>query len=273
MEKNIVFIGSGSMAEAIIAGMLDAKLMDRNQIYVTNKQDEKRLASIRETYGVQVSYDKQALFDLADVVVLAMKPKDLKDSIATIRPLIKENQLVISVIAGVMTATIEEMIGQKIAVVRTMPNTSAQIGYSATALAAGNYVGEQELMIAEKLFQTIGMTKVVAEKDMHTVTAVSGSGPAFIYYLVEAMRKAALEAGMDAETAEALITQTVIGAGKMLEQSGDAAETLRKNITSEGGTTEAGLHSLQANDFEEIIMACIASARNRSLELGNAFQA
>ena len=272
MDRRILFVGCGSMAEAIIAGLLQTKTVDKSQIFVTNKQDTARLAYMKDTYGVKTSYDKEALFSRADVVVLAMKPKDLKDSLLTINPYIKENQLIISVLAGVMTETIEETLNKKVAVIRTMPNTSAQIGHSATAITGGKYVTEQQLEYAEKLFQTIGMTKIVSEDDMHTVTAVSGSGPAFIYYFVEAMKKAALEAGMDAQTADALITQTIIGAGKMLEQSGQSADTLRKNITSQGGTTEAGLQSLQANEFEKIIMACIHSERNRSLDLAKAIK-
>lgn len=271
MCKRIVFVGCGSMAEAIMAGMLQTKTVDKNDIYVTNKQDEGRLGNIEATYGVQTSYDKEKLLDLADVVILAMKPKDLADSLHEIRPFIREEQLIISVLAGIMTETIEEIIGKRNAVVRAMPNTSAQIGYSATAIAAGKYVDQEKINIAERLFQSIGVTKVVAEDDMHTVTAISGSGPAFIYYFVEAMTTAALEAGMDEQTADALITQTIIGAGKMLEQSGEPASVLRENITSVGGTTTAGLETLKANEFEKIIISCIESARNRSIDLGRTF--
>ncbi len=127
-----------------------------------------------------------------------------------------------------MTETIEETLNKKVAVIRTMPNTSAQIGHSATAITGGKYVTEQQLAICRKIISTIGMTKIVSEDDMHTVTAISGSGPAFIYYFVEAMKKAALEAGMDAQTADALITQTIIGAGKMLEQSGQSADSIKE---------------------------------------------
>ncbi|MEI3601457.1 MULTISPECIES: pyrroline-5-carboxylate reductase [unclassified Oceanobacillus] len=271
MCKRIVFVGCGSMAEAIMGGMLQTKTVDKNDIYVTNKQDEGRLGNIEATYGVQTSYDKEKLLDLADVVILAMKPKDLAESLDEIRPFIREEQLIISVLAGVMTETIEEIIGKRNAVVRAMPNTSAQIGYSATAIAAGKYVDQEKINIAERLFQSIGVTKVVAEDDMHTVTAISGSGPAFIYYFVEAMTTAALEAGMDEQTADALITQTIIGAGKMLEQSGEPASVLRENITSVGGTTAAGLETLKANEFEKIIISCIESARNRSIDLGRTF--
>lgn len=271
MEK-ILFIGSGSMAEAMIAGILKANIVDKNNIHVTNKQDHVRLTYMEETYGVKTSYEQKKLIEEADVIFLAMKPKDLKDALPGIIPYITEKQLILSVIAGVMTETIEAILNKEIPVIRTMPNTSAKIGYSATAIARGKYVDEHHLEIAEALLQTIGTTKIVAEKDMHTVTAVSGSGPAFIYYFIESMTKAALEAGMDKQTADELITQTIIGAGQMLEQSGDSAETLRKNITSKGGTTEAGLNSLALNNFENIIIDCIESARNRSFDLAETFK-
>jgi pyrroline-5-carboxylate reductase len=270
MEEKIVFIGCGSMAEAIIAGLLKKRLVENNQIYVTNKQDQERLTYMKETYDIVASYEKEKLLDIADVVVLAMKPKDVKESLLQLGPLIKENQLVISVLAGTETKTIEKMLEQDVVVIRTMPNTSAQIGHSTTAITGGKHAEAKHLAFSERLFQSIGFTRIVGEEDMHTVTAVSGSGPAFIYYFVEAMTKAALEAGMDQETAHALITQTVIGAGKMLEESGEKPSLLREKITSEGGTTEAGLNALKSQDFERIIISCIDQARNRSLELGKA---
>ncbi len=271
MEK-LVFVGSGSMAEAMISGILKACIVDKEQIYVTNKQDDARLKYMKETYGIKASYDFNELFEGADVIILAMKPKDMKDALSAIRSNLTEKQLVLSIIAGVMTDTIEAMLQKAIPVIRTMPNTSAQIGHSATAIAKGKYVHDMHLKIAVELLQTIGITKVLEEKDMHTVTAVSGSGPAFIYYFIEAMTKAALKAGMDQQTADALITQTIIGAGKMLEQSGDSPEILRKNITSQGGTTEAGLSALMHHNFENIIIDCIQSAKRRSLELADSYK-
>jgi pyrroline-5-carboxylate reductase len=270
MKEQIVFIGCGSMAEAIIAGLLKKKLVEKHQIYVTNKQDKERLTYMKETYDIVASYDKENLLEIADVVVLAMKPKDVKESLIQLGPLIKEEQLVISVLAGTLTETIENMIEKEVPVIRTMPNTSAQIGHSTTAITGGKYAEAKHLAFSERLFQSIGFTRIVDEEDMHTVTAVSGSGPAFIYYFVEAMTKAALDAGMDQQTAHALITQTVIGAGKMLEESGESPTLLRKKITSQGGTTEAGLDALKTKDFENIIISCINEARNRSLELGKA---
>lgn len=267
MNKKILFIGAGSMSEAMISGIVSANIIEKQHIFVTNKQDRARLAYIEEKYGVKTSYNMEELMNEADVIILAMKPKDVKESLISIRPLVKESHLFISVLAGVTTETMEEMLQKDVPVIRAMPNTSASIGLSATAIALGKHVQEENVSVAEELLQTIGIAKVVKEELMDTVTAVSGSGPAFIYYFVEAMMKAALEAGMDGETAEELIAQTVIGAGKMLKESGESPETLRKNITSPGGTTEAGVKSLKDDHFEKIIISCIHQAKNRSAEL------
>lgn len=269
--KKLVFIGSGSMAEAIIAGILKAKIMKNSDIYVTNKKDADRLNYMKEIYGVKTSYDREELLEQADAVVLAMKPKDVHEALHELRGGLSENQLVISVLAGIMTSTIEQTLDMQIPVIRSMPNTSAMIGYSATAIANGKYVNDNHQQLATELLQTIGTTKIVKEEDMHTVTAVSGSGPAFVYYFVEAMTNAATGAGLDQKTADELIAQTILGAGQMLKSSGSSAETLRENITSKGGTTEAGLTTLADHNFENIMMECIANARKRSMDLGKNF--
>ncbi|MHA6252962.1 pyrroline-5-carboxylate reductase [Oceanobacillus sp. CAU 1775] len=271
MEK-IVFLGSGSMAEAIISGILKAGIVKSENIFVTNKHDTARLEFMEDKYHVRTSYNQKELLQDAEVVVLAMKPKDVQEALIDVRDYLTEKQLILSVIAGVMTEMIEEVIGKKSPVIRAMPNTSAKIGLSATALAMGRYVEASHEVVTQTLFQTIGTTKIIQEQDMHTVTAVAGSGPAFIYYFVEAMTDAAVNAGLDQKTADDLITQTIIGAGRMLKESGETPATLRKNITSQGGTTEAGLDSLAANNFEDIIAQCIESARKRSMELGEAYR-
>src|SRR5690625_764820 len=150
-----------------------------------------------------------------------------------------------------------------------MPNTSISIGYSATAISKGTFANENHLNTSTLLFNTIGTTVLVKEDKMDIVTGISGSGPAYIYYLVEAMERVAVEKGLDQKTAQLLITQTIIGAGKMLEQVDESAEKLREQVTSPGGTTEAGINTLATFKFQEAIMESVKSATNRSAELGN----
>lgn len=268
MLKKISFVGAGSMAESIIAGIVNEKHLRPDQIFVTNKDNKERLERLSERYHVQCTTDREAAITDADVIVLSMKPHDLNPAIEAIKMHIRPNQVIISVLAGVSIDYISSIVGQDVPVVRAMPNTSASIGFSATAIARDNVVTDEQLDAIVSLFDTIGTTTVIDEKDMHTVTGLSGSGPAYIYYLAEAMEEVAVKSGLDKEVAKALIMQTIIGAGKMLKRSGEPAEVLRKKITSPNGTTQAGLETLDELNFQEAIIACVKSARVRSIELG-----
>ncbi|WP_373894408.1 pyrroline-5-carboxylate reductase [Virgibacillus natechei] len=268
MNKKIAFIGAGSMAEAIISGIMKAEILHKEQIIVTNKSNQERVEQLQQKYDIRCMMDKEQVAYEADIIILATKPHDLKTAVDSMKGYIKPNQLIISVIAGISTDHISNLVEGDFPVVRTMPNTSATIGHSATAISAGKFATEEHLEQAEELFQTIGTTTVVDEADMHTVTGISGSGPAYIYYLVEAMEKAAVEVGLDQEIARKLVTQTVVGAGEMLQHSGESASTLRRKITSPAGTTAAGIEALDQHHFEETIKQCVRSARERSMELG-----
>lgn len=270
MDKTIAFFGAGNLAEAIIAGITRTNIVSKEQVFVTNRSDKTRLELIHEKYGVQCDLKKEEMIQKADIIILAMKPKDAANYLNWLKDYIKPHHVVISVIAGLSIEQMEKTLGEGIPVIRTMPNTSALIGQSATAISKGSYVELSQLYIAEELFQTVGTTKIVDEKQMHTITAIAGSGPAFFYYMVESMEKAAMEAGLDRDTTLELLAQTVIGAGKMLESSGKEPEQLRINITSPSGTTEAGLKQLMEQDFDKIVKACVDSARERSIEITNA---
>lgn len=267
MEK-ISFVGAGSMAEAIIAGLVNKKVLPSEQIYVTNKENDARLQELREKYRIIGTKDKQETIEGADVVIIATKPHDVKEVVLEVKDLITEEQLIVSVVAGIATDFITQTLGKNAPVIRSMPNTSAALGYSATAIAQGTYATDEHIKMAESMFQSIGTVSVVEEEQMHIVTAISGSGPAYIYYLVEAMEKIAIEEGLDEQTAKQLITQTVIGSGKMLEAATEPVHVLRENVTSPNGTTFAGLETLRAYNFEEAIIECVKSAKNRSIELG-----
>ncbi|TQS76371.1 pyrroline-5-carboxylate reductase [Ornithinibacillus gellani] len=263
----MVFIGAGSMAEAMIAGIIQSGFVSREQILVTNKQNGDRLTYLQETYGVTIFKDREIIRD-ASIVILSTKPYDMQDAIAETKDYILPDQLVLSVIAGMETGYIGKLLGDQHAVVRAMPNTSASIGQSATAIAPGEYATEAHMQLAETLFQTIGETVRIEESLMHAVTSVSGSGPAYFYYMVEALEQAAEELGLQGKIAKDLIIQTIIGAGEMLKQTNEPAAVLREKITSPNGTTEAGIRTLEAQYFQEAIVACVKQACQRSMELG-----
>jgi len=270
--RSIAFIGAGSMAEALIAGMTKT-FCHPAQIVVTNRQNRNRLEELKHTYGVRTAQDARHAVAQADTVILAMKPKDVAEAMAAVAPAIRSNQLMLSLLAGVTTETIERLAGRDIAVVRAMPNTSAAVGLSATAIAGGRFASEQHLETAKQLFETVGIVTIVPERDLHAVTGLSGSGPAYVYYLVEAMEKAAADIGLERDVAKRLILQTIIGAAEMLKASDKHPSVLRREVTSPGGTTEAGISVLEQYRFQEAIAACIRRATVRSEELGSALLA
>jgi len=256
------------MAEAIISGMIKNQFVKSSDIYVTNHSNRDRLTELADTYDIETFTDDKSRVAQANIVVLSMKPADTEAAIASIQPYLSKGQLVISVAAGVDTEAIESFINKDVAVIRSMPNTSASVALSATAISAGRFASEEDVKLAEELFNTIGITEVVLEEDIHAVTGVSGSGPAYIYYLVEAMEEAAIEAGLTKDVANALVKQTIIGAAEMLNTSDDSAKVLKEKVMSPGGTTEAGIKMLQSYDFKEAVSQCVQNAKKRSIELG-----
>ncbi|MGD6873517.1 pyrroline-5-carboxylate reductase [Sutcliffiella horikoshii] len=264
----IAFIGAGSMAEAIIAGLLKQGICAKEDITVTNKQDQQRLESLKDKYGVTIMENKEAAVKGANVIFLAMKPKDAKDGIQAIKSYVTKDQLIVSVLAGISTDVIQDLFEQELRVIRSMPNTSAAIGLSATAIAKGSLATESDLTLVQSLFSAIGLSTIVEEDQLHAVTGVSGSGPAYIYYIAEAMEKAALAQGLDTEVAKKLVSQTLLGAAHMLQETDKDAEVLRREVTSPGGTTQRGISVLDDWKVSEAFENCIKGATERSREMG-----
>lgn len=262
------FIGAGSMAEAIFSGMISRGGVDPSTIYTSNRTNTARLDELQEQYGVTGCQSLEKLLTGADIVVLAVKPKDVLTVLSAARPYITEEMMVISVAAGVDIASLEGIISKKVSIIRAMPNTSATVGKSATAIAANKQTKEKNLAEAIALFNAIGTVSLVDESQLDAVTGLSGSGPAYIYYLVEAMEKSAGAIGLDTDTAKQLIIQTLIGAAEMVNQSSKTAYQLRKEVTSPGGTTEAGLKVLAAHQVQEAFVNCIQEAAMQSKRMG-----
>ncbi len=258
--KKLVFFGAGSMAEAMISGIVENKLMDPKNIWVTNKANKEKLSALHQQYGVTGTYDLNMLFAGAEAVVLAMKPKDAPAAIKEISSYLSDEIMVISVLAGISINTIEELSGKQLSIARAMPNTSAAVGKSATAIAVNSTVTTSQMETIKQLFETVGFAAFVPEEQLDAVTGLSGSGPAYIYYLVEAMEKGAAEIGLDQETAKKLIIQTLIGAAEMVKVSPKPSKQLRKEVTSPGGTTEAGLQILEENGVQQAFIECIKAA-------------
>jgi pyrroline-5-carboxylate reductase len=266
--RKIAFIGAGAMTEAIVSGMIERGGVRSEEIAVSNKSNQERLQYMQKQYGVSGFTSLEELLQDADIVVLAVKPKDVLAVLQVARNYITENMLLISVAAGVSTESIEEILLHKMAIVRAMPNTSAAVGKSATALAPNPHTTETELTQAIDLFTAIGTVAVVKEQQLDAVTGLSGSGPAYIYYLFEAMEKSAETIGLDPAIAKQLIIQTLQGAAEMVKQSPKSPSVLRQEVTSPGGTTEAGLNILKAHHVQEAFIACIEQATLQSKKMG-----
>ena len=268
LMPKIAFVGAGSMAEAIIAGITSKKDFDATNITAMNRSNEERRTFLTQTYGITTTTNYETLLQNAKIVFLAVKPKDILQALLEIKGYIQKDMLIISVIAGVSVTSIEDILQQKIAIIRSMPNTSATIGKSATAITPNESVTEEQLQLAVSLLETIGKVTIVEEKQLDAVTGLSGSGPAYIYYIIEAMESAAEQLGLEKDSAKELIVQTILGAAEMLQHSPKTPAQLRKEVTSPGGTTEAGLNVLQERDVKQSLIDCIVTASKQSEYLG-----
>jgi pyrroline-5-carboxylate reductase len=265
-EYTVGMIGAGNMAEALLRGAFDASVLSPAQILVTNRSNDERLARLGRAWPVRTTRDKARLVSESDVLVLAVKPHDMSTVLTEIAPHTGPRHLVVSVAAGISTEMIERRLGE-IPVIRAMPNTSTAVRASATAIAAGRHATADHLAIARGLFEAVGWVGVVPEPLLDVVTAVSGSGPAYVYALAEALVESGERAGLPRDLAQVLVAQTVLGAGKMLTETGDGPEALRSRVTSPGGTTMAGLEALEQGGLRAAVDAAVTRAAHRAREL------
>ncbi|MDI3480979.1 MAG: pyrroline-5-carboxylate reductase [Tepidanaerobacteraceae bacterium] len=267
MEARLGIIGAGAMAEALIAGILSCGLLEPENVYVINRKNNERLKFLKETYGVNTTRQYSDIFSYCDNIIIAVKPKDMAELLASIREYVDEKHIIISVVAGISTSYIESRLEKKVRVVRAMPNTSCQVKASATAIAKGSYADEHSMGLARELFSSVGKVVVVEEKALDAVTGLSGSGPAYVYLMLEALTEAGISAGLGREISEQLAIQTVFGAAKMALESGEAPVHLRRKVTSPGGTTMEGIKTLQQMGFTASIVEAVRNAAERSKQL------
>ena len=263
-NKCIGFIGVGVMGSSIIKSLL-MKSITSDQICIADKSPDK-LDQLKSQYQVEVK-EIAAIGKGCNVIFLAVKPQDLADVLNELKQTIQPETVVISIAAGKTIKFIEDQLQTNNPVIRAMPNTPAQIGKGISAIAAGAKVSNDELKIATELFLTTGEVVVVTEDKIDAVTALSGSGPAYFFYFIEAMVKAGVELGLTDEIASKLAIETISGSAAMLKESNLDAATLRKNVTSPKGTTAAALEVFSNGDLENIILKAMSAAKNRAQEL------
>ena len=283
-DKKLGFIGAGNMGEALLKGLLKTGAAKPAQILASARRPE-RVQELVQAYGVRGCSNAEVARE-ADVIVLCVKPQILDQVLRAISPDVSRDKLIISVAAGVPIVAIERRLhavtnapgsGPSPAkpapprVVRAMPNTPATVGAGATAIALSEHATEADLMTARTIFDSVGITVVLEESQLDAVTGLSGSGPAYIFLIIEALADAGVKVGLSRRASLQLAAQTVLGSAKLLIESGQHPGMLKDGVTSPGGTAIAGLHTLEAGGLRNVLMNAVEAATRRSRELGEEF--
>lgn len=268
IEKSIGFIGAGNMAEAMIRGLLRGGHFAPSQITASGPREE-RMRELQGSYGIKATTDNHAPAK-AQIVVLSVKPQILSRVLDEVAKSISAEALVISIAAGVPVATIQERLARGARVVRAMPNTPALVDAGATAIARGEHARDSDLVDAKRIFDAVGLTVTLEESQLDAVTGLSGSGPAYVFLILEALSDAGVKVGLSRRTAQLLAAQTVLGSAKLLLETNEHPGRLKDMVTSPGGTAITGLHTLEEGGIRTTLMNAVEAATRRSKELGEA---
>lgn len=268
-KQQIGFIGGGNMASSLIGGLVSNGYPADN--ITVSDLDANKLAYLSDTFGVNNTQDSNQLVLQADILVLAVKPQHMQSVADIIKTSVqKKKPVVVSIAAGIRINALQRWLGGKLPVVRCMPNTPALVKAGATGLFANEEVKEDQKDQVESLLRAVGVTVWLAEEgDLDAVTALSGSGPAYFFMVMEALEAAAIEAGLDQKTAQLLTQETALGAAKMALESSESAAVLRQRVTSAGGTTERALGVMEERGLQGIFREAVLAAKERSVELSD----
>jgi len=269
MKYEMGMIGAGNMAEAIVRGVLRAGIFAAGQIVVSDVSPQRR-GLFEKQLTVRAVEDNSAVARESKVVVLSIKPQKMAEALSGIGQVLRDQSLVISIMAGISTAKIEAQLGaaKSWRIVRCMPNTPMLVGEGMAVISAGGNAAAEDLAMARRIFQSSATVLELPESMLDAVTAISGSGPAYFFFLVEQMIKGGVEMGFTPEQAHLLATRTASGAAKMMISSKDSPEELRRKVTSPGGTTQAAIETMQSRYVPDAIVAALKHAAQRSRELG-----
>jgi pyrroline-5-carboxylate reductase len=267
LEKTIGFLGAGNMAEALIRGLLHAAEVPPSSVAASGPRRD-RLDELHERFGLRVTTSNVELATSVDVLVLAVKPQILDKVLVEIGDRVPAGTLVISVAAGVPIAAVERRLVPGVRVVRAMPNTPALVQAGATAVARGAHATEDDLELARFLFDAVGLTVILDESQLDAVTGLSGSGPAYMFLILDALADAGVKVGLSRRNAQRLAAQTVMGSARLLLETDEHPGRLKDMVTSPGGTAIAGLHTLEAGGLRTTLINAVEAATLRARELG-----
>ncbi len=266
-DRNVGFLGAGNMAGALIKALLQAHATPPERVLASDIRED-RLEQVRREYGVGITADNAEVVKFADVLVLAVKPQVIDRVLPVIAANLRKETLVITILAGVRLAAVEARLPPGARLVRAMPNTPAMVLAGATAIAAGTYASKEDMRTAKELFDTVGRTVTLDETLLDAVTGLSGSGPAYVMLMIEALADGGVKVGLHRETALLLAAQTVFGSAKLLLETGEHPGRLKDMVTSPGGTAIAGLHTLESGGLRRTLMDAVENATQRASELG-----
>ena len=266
-NEKIGFIGAGNMASALVRGLIKSKKYKSDQISASDK-DQIALSRLSQQFRISSYPLNTDLVKNCTIIVLSIKPQNMRDVLEEIKGYIKDNHLIISIAAGIPLKLIHSIIARDIPLIRVMPNTPALIQKGISAIAGGKWAGKDHMATARAILNSVGQTVDVEESMMDAVTALSGSGPGYVFRLMECMVEAGIQVGLTKETALDLVVQTFLGAAQLAKISDESLSVLRERVTSPGGTTAAGLKVFEDAGLESIIVEAIKAANERSIELG-----
>lgn len=256
------------MAEALIRGILNAGLRRPEELVLADIRSE-RLQELARTFEAVPAESNAEAAQVAEIVVLSVKPQDAEAALASVAEVVDEKRLVVSIVAGLGLSAIESSLKPGVRCVRAMPNTPSMVGAGACALAGGRWATEEDLRKVSVIFEAVGSVVRVPEALLDAVTGLSGSGPAYVFTVIEALADAGVQQGLSRSTAQMLAAQTVYGAAKMVLESGEHPAVLRDRVASPGGTTIAGLAALEAKGLRAAFLEAVAAATRRARELGS----
>ena len=266
-NRQVGFVGAGNMGEALIKGLLNGHLCRPEQIMCSDIRPE-RLKTIKEAYGVKTTSSNSDVVKHSDIVILAVKPQILKQVVVDIGKYFEPSKLVISIAAGVAMESIEYCAKQELKLIRVMPNICVSVGEGISAIAAGKHATKEDLSVAKAIFDSAGKSLFIEEYLLDAVTGLSGSGPAYIFLIIDALADAGVKVGLARSDALLLASQTVLGSAKMLIETGEHPGRLKDSVTSPGGTSIAGLHALEEGGVRTTLIKAVEVATQRSKVLG-----
>lgn len=269
IDTTIGFVGAGNMAEALIRGLLNGGHVDASKISASGPRAE-RMTELSERFGIHTTTDNREVVARSGILVLSVKPQIMRRVLTEIADSIREDVLIISIAAGVPISTIESRLRREVRIIRAMPNTPALVDAGATAIARGAHATADDVTLATRIFDAVGITVVLDEIHLDAVTGLSGSGPAYMFLILEALSDAGVKVGLSRRNAQLLAAQTVLGSAKLLLETNYHPGLLKDMVTSPGGTAIAGLHTLEAGGLRTTLMNAVEVATNRSKELGKA---